>query len=123
MADFDINSILGMAKRVQEMCQAIVGDYDGDAAAVWTSAADAKQLLANVKALPGFGEQKAKIFVALLGKRLGIKPRGWAEASGDYGVKGSFKSVADIDSPASLAKVRAYKQEMKAKAKAATPKD
>ena len=107
-----------MAKRVQELCRVIVEDYDGDSAAVWTSAADGKQLLANVKALPGFGEQKAKIFVALLGKRLGIQPKGWAEAAGDYGAKGSFRSVADIDGPAALLKVRAYKQDMKAKAKA-----
>jgi uncharacterized HhH-GPD family protein len=85
---------------------------------VWKDAKDGKQLLANVKALPGFGEQKAKIFVALLGKRLGVTPPGWAEAAGDFGEAGSFRSVADIDSPESLRKVRAYKQDMKAKAKA-----
>ena len=65
-----------MAGRVQEMCSLIVDQYDGDAAAVWTSAGDGKRLLANVKALPGFGEQKARIFVALLGKQLGVRPPG-----------------------------------------------
>jgi uncharacterized HhH-GPD family protein len=107
-----------MAKRVQEMCQHLIETHDGKAEEVWESAKDGKELLANVKALPGFGEQKAKIFVALLGKRLGVQPGGWAEAAGDYGAAGSFRSVADIDSPESLKKVRAYKQDMKAKAKA-----
>jgi uncharacterized HhH-GPD family protein len=107
-----------MAKRVQEMCQLVVEEYGGKADRVWEDAKDGKALLANVKALPGFGEQKAKIFVALLGKRLGVQPAGWAEAAGDFGEAGSFRSVADIDSPESLRKVRAYKQDMKAKAKA-----
>ena len=106
-----------MAGRVQELCTLIVDSYDGDAAAVWTSAADGKELLANVRALPGFGEQKARIFVALLGKQLGVRPTGWQKASGPYGEAGSFRSVADIDSPETLAKVRQYKQKMKARAK------
>ncbi|MEA3078447.1 MAG: hypothetical protein QOF60_3355 [Actinomycetota bacterium] len=107
-----------MAKRVQEMCRLVVDEYGGKADRVWKDAKDGTQLLANVKALPGFGEQKAKIFVALLGKRLGVQPAGWAEAAGEFGAAGSFRSVADIDSPESLRKVRAYKQDMKAKAKA-----
>jgi uncharacterized HhH-GPD family protein len=107
-----------MAKRVQEMCQLVVDEHGGKADRVWKDAKDGQQLLANVKALPGFGEQKAKIFVALLGKRLGVTPPGWAEAAGDFGQAGSFRSVADIDSPESLRKVRAFKQDMKAKAKA-----
>lgn len=107
-----------MAKRVQELCRMLVDDYGGQADLVWSSAKDGNELLANVKALPGFGEQKAKIFVALLGKRLDVTPPGWAEAAGDYGEAGSFRSVADIDSPESLRRVRAYKQDMKAKAKA-----
>jgi len=106
-----------MAGRVQELCTLIVDSYDGDAAAVWTSAADGKELLANVRALPGFGEQKARIFVALLGKQLGVRPTGWEKASGPFGEAGSFRSVADIDSPETLAKVRQYKQKMKARAK------
>ncbi|HEY7916691.1 MAG TPA: HhH-GPD-type base excision DNA repair protein [Acidimicrobiales bacterium] len=106
-----------MAGRVQELCALIVDSYHGDAAAVWTSAADGRELLANVKALPGFGEQKARIFVALLGKQLGVRPTGWEKASGPYGEAGSFRSVADIHSPETLAKVRQYKQRMKARAK------
>ncbi|MDQ3107141.1 MAG: Fe-S cluster assembly protein HesB [Actinomycetota bacterium] len=107
-----------MAKRVQEVCRHLVETYDGRAADVWETAADGQALLARMKAMPGFGDQKAKIFVALLGKRLGVAPKGWAEAAGDYGVKGSFRSVADIDSPQALKQVRAFKKEMKAQAKA-----
>jgi uncharacterized HhH-GPD family protein len=108
-----------MAARVQELCALIVDRYDGDAAAIWTTAADGKALLANVKALPGFGEQKARIFIGLLGKQLGVRPPGWKQAAGPFGETGSFRSVADIDSPDALAKVRRYKQKMKAAAKAA----
>jgi uncharacterized HhH-GPD family protein len=108
-----------MAARVQELCSLIVDRYDGDAAAVWTTAADGKALLANVKALPGFGEQKARIFIGLLGKQLAVRPPGWKQAAGPFGETGSFRSVADIDSPEALAKVRRYKQKMKAAAKAA----
>jgi uncharacterized HhH-GPD family protein len=107
-----------MAGRVQEVCAVIVDTYGGDPAAIWTSAADGKELLANVKALPGFGEQKARIFVGLLGKQLGVRPPGWERAASPFGETGTFRSVADIDSPEALAKVRQYKQKMKAKAKA-----
>ena len=107
-----------MARRVQELCQLIVDDYGGDAAAAWTTAKDGAELLANIKALPGFGEQKARIFVALLGKQFGVRPPGWEEASAPFGEPGSFRSVADIDSRDALAKVRQYKQQMKAEAKA-----
>ena len=71
-----------MARRVQEVCSLIVDEYDGDTAAIWTTAADGKQLLANVKALPGFGEQKARIFVALLGKAARGPSRGMGAGSG-----------------------------------------
>jgi uncharacterized HhH-GPD family protein len=111
-----------MAGRVQDVCTVIVDSYGGDPAAVWTSAADGKELLANVKALPGFGEQKARIFIALLGKQLGIRPPGWEKAASPFGDTGTFRSVADIDSPESLVKVRQYKQKMKAKAKAQAAK-
>jgi uncharacterized HhH-GPD family protein len=110
-----------MAARVQDVCRVVAESYDGDAAGVWTSAADGKSLLSNVKALPGFGEQKARIFVALLGKQLGVRPPGWEKASAPYSDTGSFRSVADIQSPESLAKVRAFKQKMKAEAKASAP--
>ena len=108
-----------MAGRVQSLCQAIVDDWNGDAAAIWTQGdPDGAQVLARLKALPGFGEQKAKIFLALLGKQYGFTGSGWREASGAYGDEGSFRSVADIVSPESLAKVREHKQAMKAAAKA-----
>jgi uncharacterized HhH-GPD family protein len=109
-----------MAGRVQEVCAVIVESYGGDAAAIWSSAPDGKTLFANVKALPGFGEQKARIFIALLGKQLGVRPPGWEKAASPFGETGTFRSVADIDSPEALAKVRQYKQKMKAKAKAKT---
>jgi uncharacterized HhH-GPD family protein len=111
-----------MAGRVQEVCSLIVDSYGGDPAAIWTSAQDGKELLANVKALPGFGEQKARIFIALLGKQLKVRPPGWEKAASPFGETGSFRSVADIDSPESLAKVRQYKQKMKAKARAQAAK-
>jgi uncharacterized HhH-GPD family protein len=107
-----------MAGRVQEMCRHLVEQYDGDAARVWTGAADGKDLLKRIQALPGFGVQKAKIFVALLGKQYGVRPKGWREAAGDFGADGSYKSVADIRDKASLDKVRAFKKQMKAEAKA-----
>lgn len=111
-----------MAARVQELCARLVESYGGDAAAVWTNAATGKELFDNVRALPGFGEQKARIFVALLGKQLGVRPPGWEQAAGPFGEEGSFRSVADIHSHESLAKVRQYKQEMKARAKASASK-
>jgi uncharacterized HhH-GPD family protein len=107
-----------MAGRVQEVCRIIVDTYGGDAAQIWKSAETGKEMLANIEALPGFGKQKARIFVALLGKQLGVCPPGWEKASAPYGKAGSFHSVADIDSPEALGKVREYKQRMKAKAKA-----
>ena len=107
-----------MAGRVQDLCTLIVDSYGGDAAGIWNSAATGQELLANVKALPGFGEQKARIFIALLGKQLGVRPPGWEKVASPFGETGSFRSVADIDSPEALTKVRQYKQQMKAKAKA-----
>jgi uncharacterized HhH-GPD family protein len=107
-----------MAGRVQDVCRLIVDSYGGDAAAIWNSATTGKELLANVKALPGFGEQKARIFIALLGKQLGVRPPGWEKVASPFGETGSFRSVADIDSPETLTKVRQYKQQLKAKAKA-----
>lgn len=107
-----------MAKRVQETCRHVVDEYDGHAERVWETAPDGQELFRRMKAMPGFGDQKAKIFVALLGKRLAAAPAGWAEAAGVYGEKGSFRSVADIDGPQALKQVRAYKQSVKAAAKA-----
>jgi uncharacterized HhH-GPD family protein len=104
------------AKRVQELCRILVEEYGGKADRVWKSAQTGEALFANVKALPGFGEQKARIFVALLGKQLGVQPPGWERAAGPYGEPGTHRSVADITGPESLARVRAYKQAMKAAA-------
>ena len=110
-----------MAGRVQELCRVVVAGYGGEAERIWRDAKDGEDLLARVKALPGFGEQKAQIFVALLGKQLGVDVPGWREAAGPYGEEGSRRSVADITGPESLSEVRAYKQQMKAAAKAAVP--
>ena len=109
------------AKRVQELCRIVVEQYGGKAANVWKKAADGADLLKRVKALPGFGDQKARIFVALLAKQLGVRPPGWEEAAGPYGHAGSYMSVADIVDGDSLLRVRQYKAEKKAAAKAAAP--
>lgn len=108
-----------MAKRVQALAVELTDHYGGDAVNVWKGAVTGQELLARVKALPGFGEQKARIFVALLGKQFGIRPPGWDEVSTPYGDKGSFRSVADIVDEASLVKVREFKKSMKAAAKPA----
>jgi uncharacterized HhH-GPD family protein len=108
-----------MAKRIQQLCQYLVEHYDGNAELVWKGVDDGRELLRRLEELPGFGKQKAQIFLALLGKQLGVRPKGWREAAGAYGEAESFRSVADITGPESLVKVRAHKQEMKAAAKAA----
>ncbi len=108
-----------MARRVHELCNIIVNEYDAKPATIWTTAADGKDLYKRVKALPGFGEMKARIFVALLAKQFGVTPSGWEDVARDYGRPGTFLSVADIVDSASLGKVRAGKAEKKAAAKAA----
>lgn len=108
-----------MAARVQEVCRALVGTYEGEAANLWHDAADGKELVKRIAALPGFGKQKSQIFAALLGKQYGVQPPGWREAAGAYGEAGAYRSVADIVDGESLAKVRAFKKEMKAAAKSA----
>ncbi|MFG3251353.1 HhH-GPD-type base excision DNA repair protein [Streptomyces sp. NPDC048187] len=108
-----------MAGRVQQLCRYLVETYDGDAEGVWRGVPTGKELLKRLQELPGFGKQKAQIFLALLGKQLGVRPEGWREAAGAYGEPDSFRSVADIRGPESLTKVRAHKQEMKAAAQAA----
>jgi uncharacterized HhH-GPD family protein len=107
-----------MAGRVQALAAVVRDDYDGRAERVWTEAADGEDLLARLRALPGFGDQKARIFAALVGKRLGVRPPGWQEAIGPYAEDGSYRSVADVVDEASLQKVREFKQAAKAAAKA-----
>lgn len=108
-----------MAKRVQQLCQYLVDHYGGDAEAVWRDAGTGKELLSRLHDLPGYGKQKAQIFLALLGKQYGARPDGWREAAGAYGEEGAFRSVADITGPDTLEKVRAHKREMKQQAKEA----
>ena len=102
-----------MAERVQALCRLVLEQYGGDAAALWRTAGTGKELLARLRALPGFGEQKARIFVALLGKQLGVRPEGWREVAGPYGEDGSRRSAADVTDAETLAEVRAFKQAAK----------
>ncbi len=104
-----------MAGRVQQLARVIVDEYDGDAARVWTEAKSGADLMKRLTSLPGYGEQKAKIFTALLAKQFEVKPRGWTKVVGDYGKKG-FRSVADVVDADSLAKVREFKKIAKKKA-------
>ena len=106
-----------MAGRLQELARHVVEEYDGDASRIWSEAKSGEALFKRVKALPGFGEQKARIFVSLLAKQLDVKPRGWTTVTGDYGKKG-FRSVADVVDGESLQKVRDFKKAAKAAAKA-----
>jgi uncharacterized HhH-GPD family protein len=108
-----------MAVRVQALCRVVVEQYGGDAAALWRTAGTGRELLARLRALPGFGEQKARIFVALLGKQLGVRPEGWREVAGPYGEDGSRRSAADVTDTETLAEVRAFKQAAKQAAKGA----
>lgn len=108
-----------MGERVQTLCRIVADEYDGDGANVWAGVRSGQELYDRLIALPGFGDQKSRIFVALLGKQLGVRPRGWREAAGAYGEDGSRRSVADVRNPGTLAEVRAFKQEAKAAAKAA----
>jgi uncharacterized HhH-GPD family protein len=133
LADFDPEALAGlfaerpalhrypkaMAARVQELARLMMDSYDGRPERLWGTAQTGAELLKRVSALPGFGKQKAQIFVALLGKQLGVRPPGWREAAGGFGAQGSHLSVADITGAESLAKVRSYKQGLKAAAKAA----
>ena len=107
-----------MAARVQEVCRLLADRYDGDPAVLWGGAKTGAELLKRISELPGFGQQKAQIMVALLGKQYGVQPAGWREAAGTFGQPHTYVSVADIDGDAALAKVREHKQQLKAAAKA-----
>lgn len=107
-----------MSTRLQELAAHVVATYDGDVSRLWTEAETGADLLKRVQQLPGFGKQKAQIFVALLAKQVGVRPVGWEAAAGDYALEG-YRSVADVVDAESLQKVREYKQQKKAAAKAA----
>lgn len=106
-----------MAARLQELAALVEDRYDGDVTRLWTEASTGKELFKRVQELPGFGKQKAQIFVALLAKQLGVRPEGWESVAGDYALDG-YRSVADVVDADSLLKVREYKQAKKAEAKA-----
>jgi uncharacterized HhH-GPD family protein len=103
-----------MAGRIQTLCAQVVETWDGDAAAIWTRGEpDGPEVLKRLRTLPGFGAQKAAIFLGLLGKQLHIPAPGWRSAAGPYGEEGTFRSVADIVDAESLAKVREHKRAAK----------
>jgi uncharacterized HhH-GPD family protein len=105
-----------MAKRTQQLCQHLVDEHGGRAEAVWEGVATGTELLARLRALPGFGGEKAKIFMALLAKRFGVRPEGWEEPAAPFS-DATHRSIADVDSPEALLEVRAFKKMMKAKGK------
>jgi uncharacterized HhH-GPD family protein len=105
-----------MAKRTQELCRHVTDEWGGDAGAIWADVDDADELMARVRALPGYGDEKSRILVAMLAKRLGVRPAGWEEATAPFS-DATPRSVADIDSPESLARVREWKKAQKAKGK------
>ncbi|MER7012975.1 HhH-GPD-type base excision DNA repair protein [Saccharopolyspora sp. NPDC000359] len=109
-----------MGRRVHALAQYVVEHYDGRTEAIWTEGdPDGKEVLKRLKALPGYGDQKARIFLALLGKQRGVQPAGWREAAGAYGEDGSRRSIADVVDEQTLQEVRSFKKEQKAAAKAA----
>ncbi|MEU6263996.1 HhH-GPD-type base excision DNA repair protein [Saccharopolyspora shandongensis] len=109
-----------MGRRVHALAQYIVEHYDGRTEAIWTEGdPDGKEVLKRLKALPGYGDQKARIFLALLGKQRGVEPAGWREAAGAYGDADARRSIADVVDEQTLTEVRAWKKEQKAAAKAA----
>jgi uncharacterized HhH-GPD family protein len=109
-----------MATRIQALAAHVVTEYDGNTERLWREAADGPDLLRRLQALPGFGRQKSQIFVALLGKQLGVRPHGWEQAAGSYAEPGSFRSVADVVDASSLERVRTFKKETKAAARLAS---
>jgi len=108
-----------MARRVHELATFLVEHYGGRADKVWKGVSDPAELFGRLRELPGYGQQKAQIFLAILGKRLGVAPPGWEALAGNYGLEG-HRSIADVNGPGAVDKVRTYKQEMKRKARAAS---
>jgi uncharacterized HhH-GPD family protein len=108
-----------MAKRTQELCRHIAEQYDNDAGSIWAGVHSGDELFDRLMALPGYGSEKARILLAVLAKRLGVRPTGWEAAAAPFS-DDQPRSVADVDSPESLQRVRAWKKDMKAKGKAKT---
>jgi uncharacterized HhH-GPD family protein len=102
-----------MGKRIHAVCTALVDGYDADASAIWNDGADGKEVLERLKALPGYGDEKSRIFLAILGKTQGVEPEGWRAAAGKFG-DDSPRSVADISDEVTLGKVREWKKAQKA---------
>lgn len=106
-----------MGRRIHGLCQAVVDDYDGDASAIWSDGADAAEIYSRLRSLPGYGDEKSRILMAILAKRLGVRPDGWVEVAAPFSDT-EPRSVADVDSPENLLRVREWKQMMKAAKKA-----
>jgi uncharacterized HhH-GPD family protein len=102
-----------MGRRIHELCVSLTDSYKGKGENVWKGVGDGAALYARLRGLPGYGDEKAKIFVAILAKRLGVRPEGWQQAAGRFGDE-TPRSVADIDSPETLASVREWKKAQKA---------
>ena len=102
-----------MGKRIHQVCAVVADQYDGDAANLWTGVDSGKELFRRLKALPGYGDEKSKILVAILGKTQGVAPDGWRTAAGKFG-DDVPRSVADITDEASLGRVRDWKKAQKA---------
>ena len=106
-----------MGKRIWETCRYLVEHYDGDASRLWTEAESGEELYRRLRELPGYGEEKSKIFMAILGKRMGTAPTGWEQAAAPFSDE-QPRSVADVADDASLQAVRQWKKAMKAAKKA-----
>jgi uncharacterized HhH-GPD family protein len=102
-----------MARRTHDLCAFVVDRYDGKAERLWEGADSGAELYDRLRELPGYGQEKARIFVAILAKRRGVRPDGWEAAAGPF-ADPIPRSVADIDSPESLARVREWKKAQKA---------
>jgi uncharacterized HhH-GPD family protein len=102
-----------MGERAHAVCEHVVETYDGEAERIWTEAADARDLYDRLRAVPGYGDEKTKIFVAILAKRFDIRPDGWEDVAGPFADE-TPRSVADVSSEEALLEVRRWKKAQKA---------